>query len=98
VPALHGGVICALLEITALGQLGLEDTFPRPPKPVNVSVQYLRTGRPVETFARASVNRIGRTIASVEAVAWQDDPNHAIATLQAHFLLTPAEGEIADQK
>jgi len=87
IPALHGGAIGAFMEITAMAQLAHAEKFTKIPRPINVSVQYLRSGRPVDTFARAVVNRVGRTVANVEAVAWQDTPDHPIATLQTHFLL-----------
>lgn len=87
IPALHGGVIGAFMEITAMAQLAQSEKVTRIPKPINVSVQYLRSGKPVDTFARATVNRIGRTVANVEAFAWQDAVDHPIATLQAHFLM-----------
>lgn len=85
-PALHGGTIGAFLEMTAMAQLAVFETFDHIPKPVDVSVQYLRSGKPVDTFARARINRVGRTIANVEAWAWQDRLDQPIATLQAHFL------------
>ncbi len=87
IPALHGGVIGAFMEITAMAQLALSEKFDPPPKPINVSIQYLRSGRTAQTYARATLNRVGRTIANVGVVAWQDDQAHPIATLQMHFLL-----------
>jgi acyl-coenzyme A thioesterase PaaI-like protein len=85
-PALHGGVIGAFMEITAMAQLGFHANFEHMPKPIDVTVQYLRSGKPVDTFARAVVNRVGRTVANVEVSAWQESRHHPIATLQAHFL------------
>lgn len=86
IPALHGGVIGAFMEMTAMAQLGMNEKFAHIPKPIDVSVQYLRSGRPVDTFARAVINRVGRTVANVEVTAWQDQKLQPIATLQAHFL------------
>jgi acyl-coenzyme A thioesterase PaaI-like protein len=86
-PALHGGAIGAFMEIAAMAQLAQAATQIKIPKPINVSVQYLRSGKPVDTFARATVNRVGRTVANVEAFAWQEAVDHPIATLQAHFLM-----------
>ncbi|BBF82003.1 MULTISPECIES: PaaI family thioesterase [Asticcacaulis] len=86
-PALHGGTIGAFLELTATAQLSVFETFDQIPKPVNVSVQYLRSGKPIDTYARARINRVGRTIANVEAWAWQELREQPIATLQAHFLI-----------
>lgn len=70
-----------------MAQLAQTSALVKIPKPINVSVQYLRSGKPIDTFARATVNRIGRTVANVEALAWQDAPDHPIATLQVHFLM-----------
>lgn len=86
-PALHGGVIGAFMEMTAMMQLSVSENYSHLPKPINVSVQYLRSGKALDTFARAHLNRVGRSIANVEVVAWQDNKNLPIATLQSHFLL-----------
>ncbi|GGZ41101.1 PaaI family thioesterase [Asticcacaulis endophyticus] len=86
-PALHGGVIGAFMEITAMAQLAFSENFTHMPKPINVSVQYLRSGKAMDTFARARLNRVGRTIANVDVIAWQDNKEMPIATLQSHFLL-----------
>lgn len=86
IPALHGGVIGAFMEITAMAQLALHGNFDHIPKPIDVNVQYLRSGKPLDTYARAVVKRVGRTIASVEVSAWQENRHNPIATLQAHFL------------
>lgn len=86
-PALHGGSTAALLEMTAIAQVAL--TYPRLrlPRPINVTVAYLRSGRPIDVRARASISRAGRRVAHVMAEAWQDDPAQPIASLTAHFLL-----------
>lgn len=44
-PALHGGTIGAFLEMTAMAQLAVFEAFDHIPKPVDVSVQYLRSGQ-----------------------------------------------------
>lgn len=90
-PALHGGTIGALLESTAIFQLFYEAQTVIVPKTINITVAYLRPGRPVDTFARATVTKQGRRVASVRAEAWQEDPSRPIATAVAHFLVTPAE-------
>lgn len=87
IPALHGGVIGAFMEITAMAQLAFSETLDVPPKPIDVTIQYLRPGKPVETYSRAVLNRVGRTVANVEVAAWQEHRHHPIATLQAHFLI-----------
>ena len=86
-PALHGGVIGAFLEMTALIQLVIETQPLKLPKPVDITIDYLRTGRPMDTFGRATITRHGRRVANVQAVAWQNDPDRPIAMAHGHFLL-----------
>ncbi|MDZ4110140.1 MAG: PaaI family thioesterase [Brevundimonas sp.] len=86
-PALHGGSTAALLEITAMAQVA--ESFPgmHLPRPINVSVAYLRSGRAQHVYARARINKAGRRVAHVLAEAWQEDEAQPIAALTAHFLL-----------
>lgn len=86
-PALHGGSTAALLEMSAMAQLALAFPSPRLPRPINVTVAYLRTGRPIDVFARARISRAGRRLAHVQAEAWQEERLQPIASLTAHFLL-----------
>jgi len=86
-PALHGGSTAALLEVTAVAQVALSYPRLRLPRPINVTVSYLRSGKPVDVIARARISKAGRRVAHVVAEAWQDDPAHPIASLTAHFLL-----------
>ncbi len=90
-PALHGGSTAALLELTAVAQVAL--AFPRlhQPRPINVTVSYLRSGRPEAVNCRARILRAGRRVAHVTAEAWQDDPDQPIAGLTANFLLSDPE-------
>lgn len=91
-PALHGGVLGALMEMTAVVQIGLVKSLDRLPKPVDVTVEYLRSGRPLDTYARAEVKRAGRRIANVWVEAWQESRSAPIASLHGHFML-PAQTE-----
>ncbi len=96
-PAIHGGVLGALMELTAVAQLAilhahdLPPDAPRPrlPKPVDVTVEYLRSGRPRDTYARATVKKRGRRIATVYVEAWQEARAAPIAALHGHFMLPP---------
>jgi uncharacterized protein (TIGR00369 family) len=99
-PAIHGGVLGAFMEMTALAQLTIVQTaggerLTRQPKPIDVTVEYLRSGRPVDTFARAQITRMGRRIANVRVEAWQAARAAPIAALHGHFLLTLTENETA---
>jgi uncharacterized protein (TIGR00369 family) len=86
-PALHGGSTAALLEMTAIAQVAQAYPRLRLPRPINVTVSYLRSGRPVDVLARARISRAGRRVAHVLAEAWQEDATQPIATLVANFLL-----------
>ena len=86
-PALHGGATAALLELTAVGQVALSWPRLRLPRPINVTVAYLRSGRPADVHARARISKAGRRVAHVLAEAWQEDEAQPIASLTAHFLV-----------
>jgi uncharacterized protein (TIGR00369 family) len=85
---LHGGAIAGLLEFAAFSALrhALGGT-PAVMKPINVTVDYMRAGHPRDTFAAATIERLGGRIANVEAQAWQKDRNEPIAAAQMNFLL-----------
>jgi uncharacterized protein (TIGR00369 family) len=89
-PALHGGAIGAFLELTALIGLRLRAEDGRAPLTIGVTVEYLRPGRPKETFARPLFKRLGRNIANVHVEAWQDESRTPIALLQGRFLVGDA--------
>lgn len=86
-PALHGGATAALLELTAVAQVALVWPRLRLPRPINVTVAYLRSGRPGDVHARARISKAGRRVAHVLAEAWQEDEAQPIASLTAHFLV-----------
>ncbi|GIK50563.1 MAG: PaaI family thioesterase [Hyphomonadaceae bacterium] len=90
-PALHGGVVGALMEVTALTQLAIASKSERFPKTIDIGIDYLRSGRPADTFARARVVKIGRRVANVQAEAWQGERHQPIATLHGHFMTPEVE-------
>ena len=85
---LHGGAIAGLLEFAAFATLrqALGERAATP-KPINVTVDYMRAGHPRDTFAAATIERLGGRIANVEAQAWQKDRSEPIAAAQMNFLL-----------
>lgn len=103
-PALHGGVTAAFLEISAVIELtwstlwaGIEDgtapAKPAMPKTIDFTVDYLRSGLPRDAYARARVNRSGRRYASVHVEAWQDNRDKLFAQATGHFLMpAPSDG------
>jgi len=93
IPALHGGVIGAFLEMTAVCQLAVREPLRRQPKTIDVTIEYLRPGRAQTTYARADVRKIGRRIANVHVEAWQDHRASPVAALRGHFLLSVPDVE-----
>ncbi|TWT10055.1 PaaI family thioesterase [Reyranella sp. CPCC 100927] len=90
-PALHGGTIGALLETAAIFHLLWETENAALPRIINITVDYLRSGRPVDTLARATFTKLGRRVASVAVEAWQDDRSKLVSAAQLHFLVTPVK-------
>ena len=109
IPALHGGVIGAFLEITAIIQLSwsifLDKRYKKMnfngsnlvaenlmvqgiPKTIDLTIDYLKSGRPVESFASAKVNKVGRRYSSVSVKTWQDEPQKPFALALGHFLVS----------
>ena len=87
IPALHGGVIGAFLEMTALAQLSIAQPARRVPKTIDVTIEYLRPARAQPTYARAILRKVGRRVANVQVEAWQESRAQPVAGLTGHFLL-----------
>lgn len=90
-PALHGGTVGALLESAAIFELLVRAETVVLPKTITLTVDYLRSGRPQDTHARAFVTRQGRRVTNVRVEAWQEDRGKLIAAAAAIFLVKPAE-------
>ena len=88
-PAIHGGVIAGFLENAAVMHLLYAMDSTTMPKPINCNIDYLRSGRPIETYAKCEVTKQGRRIANVSITAWQDNPDKLIASARYHFKVTP---------
>ena len=86
-PALHGGVIGSFLETVALTVLLRDSELDALPKTIDITIDYLRSGKPVDTYAAATILKRGRRIANVQAEAWQEDRDRPIAAARGNFLL-----------
>lgn len=111
-PALHGGVTAAFLEVAAVielswaglwedveeGRLDLSGGLGdfRFPKTIDFTVDYLRSGLPRDAYARARINRSGRRYASVHVEAWQDNRARLFAQATGHFLMPSAKESKAE--
>lgn len=87
---LHGGAISGLLEMAAVAAIAYalrERSDEARFKQVNVTVDFMRGGTPQISYAVGTITRLGRTMANVEARAWQDDPAKPMAIATLHYLL-----------
>lgn len=77
--ALHGGVVAAFLEFAAqcelLREIGGDAAF----RTVNTDVNYIASTRAQNMTSAASVLRVGRRIAFVEAMGWQESRERPVA-------------------
>ncbi|MEL6686578.1 MAG: PaaI family thioesterase [Pseudomonadota bacterium] len=86
-PALHGGGVGGFMEVCAIAQLILNNPDRELPRPIGINIDYLRRGKPVDTYARAQIFKQGSRVANVRVRAWQDRFETPIAALSGHFLL-----------
>lgn len=87
-PAIHGGVIGATMELTAVAQLMLSANLQELPKTVDITIDYLRSGKPQIFYAKAHIFKLGRRVANIEATAWQESEDKPIAKLHGNFLVS----------
>lgn len=93
-PALHGGVLAGFAETAMVLHLALTASqLPdSPARGVDFSIDYLRSAKPVDTYARCVTIRRGSRVALVQAELWQDDPLRPVATVRGHLLLPDQAG------
>lgn len=88
--ALHGGAISGLLETAGYGALrvqlaeaGREARL----RPINITVQFLRSGKEKPSFACARIVKLGRRTANLSVEAWQDEREKPIATAVMNVMI-----------
>jgi uncharacterized protein (TIGR00369 family) len=86
-PAIHGGMTGAFLETTAVVGVTRELGVAAMPKPIGLTINYLRSGRALDSYASVSIVKQGRRVVAFEAQAWQDDRAKPIASAFGHFML-----------
>ncbi len=101
-PALHGGVVAGFAETAALlhlvfsnaAQTDLQATQTQTqaqkssaPRGVDFAIDYLRSAKPIDTFARCTTVRQGSRVALVQVTVWQDDPSRPIVSARSHCLM-----------
>ena len=85
--ALHGGAVAGFMENAALLYLLLGKDEAPLPKSIDFSIEYLRSARQQDVYARCDMVRLGRRVALVEVTAWQDDEAKPVTTARCHLLL-----------
>ena len=87
-PALHGGLIGGFLENAGLIHLMWVRATLEPPKVVDISFDYLRSGRPQTLYAQCQLTKQGKRVANMLIECWQNDRAKPVAVARAHFLLS----------
>ncbi len=90
---LQGGAIAGLLEVASVAALrhALAGETARI-KPINGTVDFMRGGRDHVTRAAGEITRLGARVATVTAIAWQDDRARPIASARMNYLIERASG------
>lgn len=86
-----GATATPQVSVDATPEGAAEDMKPPPlPRTVDFTIDYLRSGRAADAYARAHVLRLGRRIAHVRVECWQDERARPIAAAHGNFLLPGA--------
>ena len=86
-PALHGGIVGASMEMAALLEIIHQGGGDSVPKTIDFTIDYLRAARAVDLFAEAEVQRAGRRVVNVRMRAFQTDDGAPVALGRGNFLL-----------
>jgi acyl-coenzyme A thioesterase PaaI-like protein len=86
VPALHGGVIAALLHFTAAAQVMLEMRTERIPQVFTCTIEYLASPELRDSEATAIIVSQSRRFANVRVTATQPHSGKIIAAATMQFL------------
>ena len=87
-PALHGGVLGAVIEIPARAAAQNADEDARCTRIVDSNINYLRSARAVTTFAKASIVRQGGRTSLIEVTCWQENKNRPVTSGRVQLLFT----------
>ncbi len=90
-PALHGGVVGAFMELTAITQLAISSGRGKIAQDHRHQCRLSALRQTHRHVARARVVKIGRRIANVQVEAWQAERGQPIASLHGHFLIAESE-------
>ena len=87
-PALHGGCIGGFLESAAIIHVMNMLELSSVPKVIDFSIDFLRPGLFLDSYARCNVVRQGKRIINVNAETWQTSEDKLIANARLHLLIS----------
>lgn len=87
VPALHGGALASLLQITATAELIRVTAARKPPRMFSQTIEYLAGAGMLDTVATATVVSRSRRYANVRVEARQGTSTRPAAVATVQFLL-----------
>jgi acyl-coenzyme A thioesterase PaaI-like protein len=91
-PALHGGAVGGFMEVCAMAELKRRNPSAPFAKTIGINIDYLRRGKPMDSFARADLFKEGSRVTNVRVRVWQESEDKPIAALSGHFLLPREDG------
>jgi acyl-coenzyme A thioesterase PaaI-like protein len=86
VPALHGGVVAALLHLTASARLMQDMPGSKIPQIFTCTIEYLASPDLQDSYASAEIISQSRRFANVRATAWQPHSGKQIGAATLQFL------------
>jgi uncharacterized protein (TIGR00369 family) len=90
---LHGGAIAGLLSLACDHAMARDTSTPNAAlRCITSTLQFLRPGREENVTAAASV-QLGKTISTVQAIAWQDTESKPIAIVTRKYLMESTRQE-----
>jgi len=87
VPALHGGALATLMQVTATAELMKTSQAISAPLMSSCTIEYLRSAELVDCHASAVVVTRSRRYANLRAAIWQSREDQPVAVATVHFLL-----------
>ena len=93
---LHGGAIAGLLDMAAHAALAANQIAVGQPirfKQIGITIDFVRGGKELPTYARGRVTKLGKRVATVVVEAWQDEERTQIAAARLHMLMRGEDGE-----
>ena len=85
--AMHGGATAGFMECAAILFLLWHRDSATLPEAIDFNIDFLRSGKMLDTFANMHIVKIGARVANIRVAAWQSDPDKPIAIGNGNFLL-----------